>query len=300
MKFIRKILPGIIIIVITLAIIGFNFLIKPTPENKPVEILARTVRTVTAETSDIQLVVQTQGTVASKQVIDIIPQVSGEIVYVSDKFVAGGRFKKGEVILKIEPRDYELAVTIAQARIAESNQRLIQEQAEAELAKSEWEELGQGEASDLTLRKPQREGALAAVKSAEASFLKAKLDLERTVIKAPYSGLLTDKVVDLGQYLNKGSRIGHYYSNEVLELRLPLTNSDLAQFDWSGLQSGGKHYNVRVKGTFANKVSTWNARLVRSEGIIDVKSRILYVVAELRGEELYSIDNFLLLNKWLE
>lgn len=291
MKIIRKILPGLIIIAITVVVIVINFSLKPEPENKPVEIVARTIRTVVAKASDIQLAVETQGTVMAKQVIDIVPQVAGEIVYVSDKFVAGGRFEKGEVIIKIEPRDFELAVTISEARIAESNQRLIQEEAEAELAISEWEQLGEGEASDLTLRKPQREGALAAVKSAQASLLKSKLDLERTIIRAPYAGLLTQKDVDLGQFLNRGARVGKYYSTEVLELRLPLTNRDLSQFDWNGLRSGSRHYKVLLTGTFANKQSTWNARLVRSEGVIDVKSRILYVVAELRGDELYSNED---------
>ena len=245
---------------------------------------------VEAETTNIKLFVESQGTVAAKQVIDLIPQVSGEIQYVSPKFVAGGRFKKGEVIIKIDPRDYELAVITAEASIAERNQRLMQEEAESELAKAEWAELGRGEASDLTLRKPQREGAMAALKSAEAGFKRANLDLERTVIMAPFDGILTEKNVDLGQFLSRGTKVGKYYSTEILEVRLPLTNRDIAQFDLAGLQGGDKQYGVRLTGQFANKESNWQGRVVRTEGIIDVNSRILYVVAELKGEELFSSD----------
>lgn len=290
MRFLSKFLPGLIVIIIATTIISLIFLFKPEPENQKVEILPRTIRSIEAHVTDMTLYIETQGTVNAKQVIDIVPQVAGEVQYVSPNFVAGGRFKKDDILLKIDPRDYELAVISAEARIAESKQRVMQEEAEAELAKSEWEELGQGEASDLTLRKPQREGALAALKSAEAGLNQAKLDLERTIIRAPFSGILTEKNVDLGQFLNRGAKIGRFYSTEVLELRLPLTDRDLAQFDLPGLQAGNKQYPVKLTGQFANKQSTWNARLVRTEGIIDVNSRILYVVAELKGDELYSIE----------
>lgn len=286
---IRRIIPGLIVIGVAASVSTAIFIFRPVPESAKVEILARTIRAVEAETSDIKLFVESQGTVAAKQVIDVIPQVAGEIQYVSPKFVAGGRFKKGETIIKIDPRDYELAVITAEASIAERNQKLMQEEAESELAKAEWAELGQGEASDLTLRKPQREGAMAALKSAEASLKRAELDLERTVITAPFDGILTEKNVDLGQYLSRGNKVGKYYSTETLEIRLPLTNRDIAQFDLAGLQSGDKEYAVRLTGQFANKESSWNGRIVRTEGIIDINSRILYVVAELKANELFSI-----------
>lgn len=291
MNMLKRFIPGIIVIIIGVSVSGLIFFFKPEPESKKVEILPRTIRTVEARTSDLKLYVKSQGTIAAKQVIDVVPQVAGEVQYVSPKFVAGGRFEKGEVIIKIDPRDYELAVITAEASIAERNQRVMQEEAEAALAVAEWAVLGQGEASDLTLRKPQREGALAALKSAEASLQRAKLDLERTEIRAPFSGILTEKNVDFGQFLNRGAKVGTYYSTEVLELRLPLTNRDIAQFDLKGLQSGDRQYEVRLKGQFANKESTWNARLVRSEGIIDVNSRILYVVAEMRGDELFANED---------
>jgi RND family efflux transporter MFP subunit len=291
MSIFKKFLPGII--VISIGIVAAMLIVKfgPEPDSQKAEILPRTIRSIEAKSTDIKLFIESQGTVAARQVINLIPQVAGEITYVSPKFVAGGRFEKGELILKIDPRDYEVAVITAEATIAERKQRVMQEEAEGALAKAEWQELGQGEASDLTLRLPQREGAMAALRSAEASLDKAMLDLERTEIRAPYDGLLTAKSVDLGQFLNRGNTIGTYHSTELLEVRLPLTNSDIAQFDLKGLQTGEKQYAVRLKGQFANKENSWNARVVRTEGIIDVNSRILYVVAELRGDELFSPDD---------
>ena len=288
MSVLKRILPGLIILAIGVSVTSAIIFFGPEPESQKIEILARTIRSIEAKTTNMKLYVESQGTVAARQVIDVVPQVAGEIVFVSPKFVAGGRFNKGEMIIKIDPRDYEVAVISAEAAVAERKQRVMQEDAEAALAAAEWEELGQGEASDLTLRKPQREGALAALKSAEASLKKAKLDLERTEIRAPFNGILTEKVVDLGQFLNRGTKIGKYYSTEILEVRLPLTNRDIAQFDLAGLQTGEREYSVNLTGQFANKENTWNARVVRTEGIIDVNSRILYVVAELKGNELFS------------
>lgn len=288
MKTLKRFLPGLIVLGLGVGIASAIIFFGPEPESAPTQILSRTIRSIEAKTSDMQLYVESQGTVAAKQVIDIVPQVAGEMVYVSPKFVAGGRFEKGEVIARIDPRDYELAVITAEASIAERRQRVMQEEAEADLAAAEWEELGEGEASDLTLRKPQREGAIAALRSAEASLQRAQLDLERTELRAPFDGLLTEKNVDLGQFLNRGNKIATYYSTETLEVRLPLTNRDIAQFDLAGLQSGERQYDVRLTGQFANRENSWNARVVRTEGIIDVNSRILYVVAELKGKELFS------------
>jgi len=288
LNIVKRMIPGLVVLGIGGAIAGAVIYFGPEPESQETTILARTIRSIEAKTSDMKLFVASQGTVAAKQVIDVVPQVSGEVTYVSPKFVAGGRFSKGEVIIKIDPRDYELAVITAEASIAERNQRLMQEEAEGALAATEWAELGQGEASDLTLRKPQRAGALAALKSAEAGLKRAQLDLERTEIRAPFEGILTEKTVDLGQFLNRGNKVGKYYSTETLEVRLPLTNRDIAQFDLAGLQSGERQYDVRLTGQFANKAHSWNARLIRTEGIIDINSRILYVVAELKGNELFS------------
>ena len=131
MSFLKRILPGLVVLGIGGGIAGSIIFFGPEPESAPTEILARTIRSIEAKTSDMQLYVESQGTVAAKQVIDIVPQVGGELVYVSPKFVSGGRFEQGEVIARIDPRDYELAVITAEAAIAERRQRVMQEEAEA-------------------------------------------------------------------------------------------------------------------------------------------------------------------------
>ncbi len=290
MKKIFSIMLPVIIVAGAVAVSVILVMAKPEPEKKAVAEIARHIRVVAAHEGHVALYVKTQGTVEAKQAINLVPQVSGQVVYVSEKFVAGGIFKKGEVILRLDPRDYQYAVTSTQARVTESKQILVRERAEAALAKTEWEELGQGDASDLTLRKPQLADAEAKVEAAEANLRVAKLSLERTEIRAPFNGLLTTKNVDFGQFINTGTNVGKLYSIDVLEVRLPMSSKDLAQFDIAGLQSGKAQLDVTLTGRFANKESKWKGTIVRTEGLVNTKTRIMYVVAQLSGEQLLSLD----------
>ncbi len=287
---IKILLPAVIIIgAIALSVI--LVLAKPEPEKKEAAEIARHIRVIKAHEGRVALSVNTQGTVEAKQVIDLVPQVSGQVVYTSDKFVAGGLFNKGEVILRLDPRDYKYAVTSAKARVTESRQLLVRERAEAALAKSEWDMLGTGDATELTLRKPQLADAKAKVEAAEANLRVAQLALERTEIKAPFNGMLTTKNVDLGQFLTTGTKIGRFYSTDIVEIRLPMSNRDLAQFDIAGLQSGKLQLDVTLTGRFADKESQWKGKIVRTEGLVDTKTRIMYVVAQLRGDQLLSVGD---------
>lgn len=277
------------ILIVLLAGAGLSALLvfaKPEAEQKDTTTKARLIRTVVAQTTSMGLTVTTQGMVRSKQTINIVPQVGGQIVDVSDNFVAGGFFRKGDVILRLDPRDYEVAVVSAQAKVVEARQRLDLEKAESDLARSEWKMLGKGEASSLTLRVPQLADAEAKVKAAIAARDMAGLNLERSVIRAPFTGLLSEKMVDLGQYMTPGSNIGKYHSTEVLEVRLPLSGHDIAQIDLNALKDGT--IPVTLSGDFGGVQNVWQGRVVRTEGLIDAKSRILYVVAELKGAQIFS------------
>ncbi len=292
-KHLKKILTFLIPVFIIIGAVGISAILvmaKPEPEKKDVVELARHIRAVVAHEGPVALTVKTQGTVEAWQAIDLVPQVSGQVVYVSERFVAGGIFKKGEVILRLDSRDYQYAVTSAQARVTESRQFLVRERAEADLARTEWAQLGHGEASDLTLRKPQLADAEAKLGAAEANLNVARLALERTEIRAPFNGLLSSKNVDLGQYLNNGTTVGKLYSIDVVEVRLPMSNKDLAQFDIAGLQRGETQLDVTLKGRFADQESHWKGKIIRAEGLVDTKTRIMYVVARLSGDELLSVN----------
>tara|TARA_B100000029_G_scaffold164502_2_gene160607 strand:- start:4230 stop:5417 length:1188 start_codon:yes stop_codon:yes gene_type:complete len=233
---------------------------------------------------DITLTVNTNGEVRSVTEINVIPQVSGRIVEVADEFIDGGNITKNQPLIWIDDRDYKLAVISADSRVAQAKKLLEREIAESELAKKDWEELGEGEASPLTLRIPQLEEARAILNAAEADLEKAKLNLERTVITLPFDGLIKRKNAGIGQYVNAGSVLGSAFSTEKVLIPLPLTDTELS---YLGLPLGYEAENffsgpkVIFKSFISRKNVEWAGRITRISGSIDSQTRLVYAYAEV-------------------
>ena len=261
---------------------------KPPVEAQPPEIKTRTVNTMAVVVSEVSMLVESQGTVEAKHTINLIPQVNGIVTWASEKFVAGGVFAKDELILEIDPRDYELAVISAQATVADARQQLETAKAQSEQAISEWELLERGTPTALALRKPQLAGAEARLKSAEAELLKAELMLERTRITAPYTGILTSKEIDQGQFVSAGNVLGELSSADVMEVRLSLPERELDKIDPYKLNQGGLRVSLTSMSSTGEKI--WQGRIVRSEGKIDSRTRNTVVVAEFKNEEIIAND----------
>jgi RND family efflux transporter MFP subunit len=260
-------------------------LARPESESRPQPQVVPLIRAVEVETQDVQLVVRTQGTVEPRTEIDIVPQVSGRIVEVSHAFVAGGFFDEGDVLVKIDPRDFELAVQRAEAEVAQARVRVAREQAEAEVARREWADLGGGgPPPPLVARDPQLAEARAALLAASATLEEARLELERSEIRAPFEGRTREENVDVGQYVQAGSRIGRAYAIDFVELRLPLPNDELAFIDLPlGYRGEGRRDGpeIRLTADFAGDRHAWTGRIVRTEGQIDPKSRMIQAVAQV-------------------
>ncbi len=256
------------------------------PANVAVEAPPPLVRFVEASLGEHRFSVRSQGTVRPRTESRVIPEVAGRVVWVSPNFVSGAFFETGEPLLRIDSHDYEQAVIRASAEIAAARLRLAQEEAEAEVARAEWEDLGEGEAPpDLTVRVPQLENARAAVAAAEANLVKAQRDLERTEVAAPYAGRVREKAVDIGQFVGPNSQVGTIYAIDVAEIRLPLPDPDLAYLDSLPLvyrgQRSGRGPEVILRADFAGRTHEWRGRLVRTEGEIDAASRMVHAVAQV-------------------
>jgi RND family efflux transporter MFP subunit len=224
----------------------------------------------------------------------IVPEVSGRLLWVSPNFVSGGFFEKGDVLLKIDSHDYQQAVVRARSELANAKLRLAQEEAEHKVAHNEWEDLGKGEATPLTLREPQLENAEASVAAAEANVVTAERNLDRTQIRAPYAGRVRQKSVDVGQFVTVGSPVGIIYAIDYAEIRLPLPDSDLAYIDlplvYRGQKASQKGPRVVLRANFAGEAHEWEGRIVRTEGEIDSMSRMVHAVVQVtdpygRGED---------------
>ena len=211
-------------------------------------------------------------------------EVAGQIVSVSSNFIAGGFFRQGEVLLQIDPSDYEAALLSAQANLASRKAQLADQKARSEQALKDWRNMGrEGEPSDLVLRKPQLAEARAAVQAAEANLKEAERNLERTRIRVPYDGLVRNKRVDVGQYVSPGTPLGVTFAIDKAEIRLPLSDREIAFLDLPSATRLDKAHRVPVILTADGEGmgGRWQGEIVRTEGVVDEASRVVYAVAEV-------------------
>jgi multidrug efflux system membrane fusion protein len=260
---------------------------KPSPEVQPPRVPPPLVRAQVINRQNVRLRVHSQGTVAARTESGLLSQVAGQIVEISPAFAGGGFFTSGDILVTVDPRDYELAVARARAQVAQAQVRLAREEEESRLAEEEWERVGQGEPSALVLRKPQMLEARAGVGAAKASLELAELALERTRVKAPYDGRVLARNVDVGQFVSPGVPLGRIYAVDFAEVRLSVPHGELAFLDFNlrfrDETELSNQPEVLLHGDFAGGHHTWPGRIVRLEGQIDPLTRMVNLVARVPG-----------------
>lgn len=242
-----------------------------------------TVETMTIRPTDFQVSVPSYGIIRPRIQSLLVAQVGGQIVEKSPNFDEGGFFAEGEIMLTIDPRDYEANVMIAEAGLADAQQNLAEEEARGEQAQVDWNRLGnEGEASDLVLRRPQLAAATARIASAQANLIKARLSLERTQIQAPFDGRVLRQLVDLGQVVGTNTQLAEFYSVGLAEVRLPIANKDLSfiTLPESATAADAATVNVVLYSELANH-EAWDGRVVRTEAAIDDTARQLHVLVHV-------------------
>lgn len=259
----------------------------PKTERKAVEPKLPAAYVEEARFETVALTVMAQGEVQPRREIALTPEVGGRIVFVSDKFVDGGIIEQGDVLVRLEDADYRQAMTRAQARVATARQSLEVERAEAELARQDFDELNgaTGSApSALTLRKPQLARAEAEYEAARADLADARLALARTEIRAPFDGRVRSIAANYGQFVSVGSRIGELFATDVAEVRLPLTNSDLAKLQLPLAFSADYEEGPLVTFTAAaaGGLRTWEGHLVRVAASVDATTRQISAIAQIK------------------
>lgn len=292
----RKFLP-LLVLGAMLLLAALAMLNPPAPGTaRPEPGPGLTVSTKELVARPYEVMVASYGTVQPRTQISLVSQVGGKIIWVNPQFRAGGLFSTGDTLLRLDARDYEADVQIAQAQLLSAERALAEEDALSQQALADWERLGDGKpASELVLRKPQWLAAQAAVAGAEASLRKAKLSLERSAVIAPFDGRILSTEVDVGEVITSNSPLAVLYATDYVEIRLPLANADL---DFVALPEPGNDdaQALRVPVTIHSSLSAntqWAGFLVRTESAIDDNSRQLHVVARVddpfqlaaRGEE---------------
>jgi len=280
----RLVLP-VFIVGVGVMLAGAMIIFKEQPESTAVAERVAAVEIMTARSADITFTIASQGTVTPRTETTIVSEVSGKVISVSEKLVAGGYFNQGEVLLTIDSDDYQVAVEQARANLLTAQAQLSLEAAQAEQAGKQWDLSGRSRESAplLALRTPFLLEAEARVLSAESDLQRAERQLARTTIRAPYDALVREKSADIGQYISMGSQIASIFATDYAEIRLPLSDSDLAwlALPRPGQLAGAEASPVVLHAVVAGRQQHWQGSIVRTEGVVDSNSRMHFAVARI-------------------
>ena len=273
---------GLIILVLSIVIAGI--LIKSrsvaVAEEKKIDIPY--VKTMMIFPRTIKATISSQGIIQPESELNLLSELTSRVEWISGKMEAGSSFKKGDTLLLLDKRDYELALISAESQVLNAKVNLEREEAESDLAKKEWKRVGAGSGSDLALRKPQMAQAKATYAAAQATLEQAKRNLSRTVFIAPFDGRVRNSRVELGSTVFPGTLIGNIYATNAYEIRLPIADQDVF---FSGLEFNGQKIkdNKRLDVIIIQGDNQWPAKVIRTEAEIDPITRMMAVVAKIEN-----------------
>ena len=284
-------LPILLIAAAALAALAL-FTARTPAVQKPAPPPTLLVDVAVAKREPVTFTVRSQGVVAPRTRTTLVSEVSGTIVEASPAFVVGGFFAEGDVLVRIDPRNYQTALKRATAAVAQAKTKVATENALAGYAYEDWQRLRTLEASDrpasdLTLRKPQLAEAVAQLESAEADLEKATEDLSRTVIRAPYDGMVREKRADIGQFVNTGTPLAETFATDYAEVRLPIPQTELGYLELARVNDGDALQAI-LSADIGGVSRDWTAEIVRTEGVFDPDTRVLHLVAQV--QEPYRVD----------
>ncbi|MHA7838648.1 MAG: efflux RND transporter periplasmic adaptor subunit [bacterium] len=249
------------------------------------------IQSVSPETR--RLTVVARGTVEPRTESDLVAEVRGRVTELSPRLVVGGFFAAGDELLRIDDREHRIARDRAAATVAlrESEARLAAADAERrrQLARR-----GAASAADLEQVESRAQVARAALAEARAVLAQAELDLERTIVRAPYDGRVRERNVDVGQFVAPGAKLGRLFAVDYAEVRLPIQTDDLAHLDVDLRGAGSSmdlaRADVVLTARLGGAERSWPARLVRTEAAIDEQTRMLHVVARVDDPYRLGLD----------
>lgn len=284
----RRVVPPALVLGMSAAALWAMVKWRRTATPNPVETPTPTIELRTLQRVDFPISIKSQGTIEAATAIRLIPEVDGMVTAISPSLKRGGVFRKGELLVAIDSRDFELAIARASAQVASAQRRLATAEAEAKVAAQDWREMGtEKEAGALLLRQPQLAEAKSTLAAAKADLEKANLDLERTQITAPFDGRVRRSAVDAGQFVRRGEELASLFGVDRVEVRLPLPLADLHFLDIPPGESSEdlrrRSIPVALKGRFGGREHRWHGQVVRVDGEVDADSRMVAVIAEVKN-----------------
>jgi RND family efflux transporter MFP subunit len=250
---------------------------KPTPDEVTEPPRATAVHVAAVQVGDTQLMVNTQGDVRPEIAVDLVAQVGGRITSVSSEFIEGGQITPNEPLLSIDPADYLAAFTEAKARLAGAKVLVEQAKADADVARKQL--AGVANPSALALRIPQVLEAESQLLSAEAALQLAETNLARTHLSLPFEGRVRETLVDLGQFVTPGTTVARVFGTERVEIRLPLTDSQLGALGIPvGYSASGENRGLPVDlyARSGGQERQWRGHLARVDAAINPETRSIF------------------------
>ena len=294
MKKLLKIIAPVMVLVVSIGVVGALSAAKPAPEKKEESQRLVSLYVDEVRSDEVTISVETQGEVRPKTEIDLIPQVSGRIVAISDSFAEGAEFTPGETLIKIDDTNYKLAVIRAEARVAEAKVGVQRELANAKIKEEHWlDKRTTGEPTPYALNKPQVMEAEAKLLAAEADLKEARLNVARTEINVPFLGRVREKNIGIGQYVTAGTRLGRVFSTDIVEIRLPLTDAQLEELNlpMGFMADAFNAPAVQFTANVGNRQHIWSGHIVRTHASVDQQTRLIYAIAEVEDPYGLGSDN---------
>ena len=283
-KIIRRAIPLLVLVL-------FVFLAYRITQTQPAatEGLSHVVPRLVVETQLVEsqpftVDIESFGILQARTTSDLYPLVSGQVMSVTPAFEAGAFFKKDDVLLTINSADYEVAVQVAKSNVANSELALADEQARYEQAQRDWQKQNnKAVATDYALRLPQIRAAQANLETSRAQLALAKLNLERTRIRAPYDGRILETAAAVGSVISPNQKIARVYATDAIEVRLPLANKDLRfiELPEPTLMESVNFPQVQIENDLIEPAEIWLGQVIRTEAAVDPASQQLYVVARV-------------------
>jgi RND family efflux transporter MFP subunit len=301
MKMKRAILPFLIIVVaLVLTFVVLKSRKSPKPNDTPH--LGPLVEVTTLVASNRQVIVSGTGSAQPRYEVDVTPQVKGRVSELSPQMVAGGTFRKGELLFAIEDVDYQLAIALAKSSLAQAELELLRNENQADLARREWHSLNTESVSDpnpLVVYEPQLKSARAKRDAARANVKQAELNLQRTRIFAPFNCYVRNEQLGLGQYLNAGTPVATVAGLDQIEIVVPLPLDELVwlQIPRNGTKQKGSPAKVKLQS--GGQTFQWQGEITRALGEIDPRNRMARVVVTVDAPFSPHRDGAKLLNSLL-
>tara|TARA_B100000446_G_scaffold66954_2_gene63524 strand:- start:2135 stop:3289 length:1155 start_codon:yes stop_codon:yes gene_type:complete len=274
MKLMKFVLPAAILVGGYLVMKGIEVSAADVKADAPIDTRPTvTVLSLTPET--IAVTLSSYGEVNPLESTNLAAQVAGEVESWNPNFVAGGIVRRGDVLFTIEKDAYEAALLLAEANLSSAKAQLIQEEAQAEVARLEAKTMPDARVTDLYLRKPQVMSAQAAVKSAEAQLKIAARDLDNCEVRAPYDALIVSRDISKGDYVTQGMKTAVINNVEFAEVTFPVAGFD-RQF--VGADIIGSPATLELDAPLKTHIT---ATIHRDTGIIDSTTRMTHFVARI-------------------